>query len=67
MNSYSTKDGETWDSIAYRLFSDSFMMDQLLESNKYLYYDTITFEDGDIITIPDNVIKESAIIENPWK
>ncbi|WP_405329515.1 phage tail protein [Fibrobacter sp.] len=66
MNTYSTKEGETWDSIAYDLFDDSFAMDTLLEANDYEYYDTVTFSDGDVIQIPQQAIMESAIIPNPW-
>lgn len=66
MNTYSCKDGQTWDYVSYLVFKDSFMLDEMLKANSYEYSDTITFGDGDIINIPDNVIKESAIINNPW-
>lgn len=66
MNTYSTKEGETWDSIAYDLFDDSFVMDNVLEANAYDFYDVLTFDDGDVLSIPAKVIKESAIISNPW-
>ena len=66
MTTYTCKNGETWDSIAYDLFADGFVMDSLLEANDYEYYDTVTFEDGNVIQIPQQAIMESAIIPNPW-
>jgi len=66
MTEYTAKNGETWDSIAYDIFSDGFAMDTLLEANDYEYYDTVTFADGDVIQIPQQAIMESAIIPNPW-
>lgn len=66
MTEYTAKNGETWDSIAYDIFSDGFSMDNLLEANDYEYYDTVKFSDGDVIQIPQQAIMESAIIPNPW-
>lgn len=66
MTEYTTKNGETWDSIAYDTFSDGFAMDNLLEANDYAYYDTVTFSDGDVIQISQQAVMESAIIPNPW-
>lgn len=66
MTEYTAKNGETWDSIAYDIFSDGFAMDMLLEANDYAYYDTVTFADGDVIQIPQQAVVESAIIPNPW-
>lgn len=66
MTEYTAKNGETWDSIAYDIFSDGFAMDTLLEANDYEYYDTVTFSDGDTLEIPQQAVVESAIISNPW-
>lgn len=64
---YTTILGDTWDSIAYRLFEDSKAYDTLLELNLE-YYDTVIFSAGIKIKYQDNIIiKSHEETVPPWR
>lgn len=63
---YDAKDGQTWDYVAYLTTGDEMSMDAIISNNDYYYSNVVTFEDGDIVEIPDMVIQEVAIIPSPW-
>lgn len=52
---YATVLGDTWDTIAYKLFGDSKLYNPLLELNQE-YSDVVMFEAGIKIKYQDNVI-----------
>lgn len=67
MRIYNCNQNETWDYISYLIFNDEFQMDLLLENNDYYYSDCLSFDLGDSIVIPDDVVLEQAIIKAPWE
>lgn len=52
---YTTVLGDTWDTIAYKLFGDSKLYNPLLELNQE-YSDVVMFEAGIKIKYQDNVV-----------
>lgn len=63
---YMTHKGQTWDYVAYQTTGEEMAMDAIISANEYYYSDVITFDDGDILNIPDVVIQEVAVIPSPW-
>lgn len=63
---YRTHNGQTWDYVAYQTTGEEMAMDAIILANDYYYSDVITFDDGDILNIPDVVIQEVAVIPSPW-
>ena len=63
---YTTKSGDTWDSIAYKLMGDENLTPILIEANQ-AYIRTIIFKSGVNLVIPQ--VKESIANDNlpPWK
>lgn len=66
---YTTKQGDTWDKIAYsELGSESYMSD-LIEAN-FAHRLTTVFPSGTVLTLPEITNTVSATIEDnlpPWK
>lgn len=64
---YTTILGDTWDSIAYKLFGDSKTYENLLENN-IEYQDTLIFQAGIKIKYQDNS-EVKIYTENlpPWR
>lgn len=64
---YTTILGDTWDSIAYKLFGDSKAYENLLENN-IEYQDTLIFQAGIKIKYQDNS-EVKIYTENlpPWR
>jgi hypothetical protein len=67
MKIYNCNQGETWDYISYIIFGDEFKMDLLMEQNQYYHSDTLSFEFGDTINIPEYLVIENSIIKSPWE
>jgi phage tail protein X len=63
---YTTSQGDTWDSIAYKLYSKGAMMTILMIANQTLI-DTVIFEAGVTITVPDISAAETSSTLPPWK
>lgn len=58
--------GETWDSIAFKYYSDEFQASTLMNANA-LHLDKLIFEGGEVLTIPE--IEETATVDTlpPWR
>ena len=64
---YTTVLGDTWDTIAYKLFGDSKLYNPLLELNQE-YYDVVMFEAGIKIKYQDNVVIDNINDKlPPWR
>lgn len=64
---YTTILGDTWDSIAYKLFEDSKLYNSLLELNPE-YSDVVIFSAGISIKYQDNIgIKSYDEEVPPWR
>lgn len=66
MQTYITKSGDTWDSIAFWLYGDEQLAKVLIEANT-TYIKTIIFKGGVSLKVPE--IVPEAKINNlpPWK
>ncbi len=65
METYKTRQGDTWDTIAHNQLGDVAFTDQLMMLNgKYLDY--YTFPTGIILTLPD-MEKKQETVPVPWK
>lgn len=49
---YTTQYGDTWDLISYDLFGTESRMDLLMQAN-YEHSDTLIFDSGIVLTVPD--------------
>ena len=49
---YKTRDGDKYDLISFREYGSEYHRDIINDANP-LYYDTVRFEDGTLLTIPD--------------
>lgn len=67
MKIYKCNQGETWDYVSYIVFGDEFKMDLLLEQNQYYHSETLSFDFGDSINIPESLVIENSIIKSPWE
>lgn len=63
---YTTKQGDTWDAIAFRVYGDETMTGWLMQNN-FPYLDTFVFDAGVILQTPDSP-KKSSINNAPiWR
>ena len=51
-STYTTIQGDMWDSIAYKLYGDEKHMNILAEANGHLL-DVLVFSAGTVLTVPD--------------
>ena len=65
MKTYTTKQGDMWDSIAYRQMGSCEYTNELMRANRQLL-DYYTFPAGIVLTIPD-VSAEASSTAPPWK
>lgn len=65
MKTYTTKQGDMWDSIAYQQMGSCDYANELMRANRQLL-DYYTFPAGIVITIPD-VSAEASSTAPPWK
>ena len=63
-SNYKTMQGDTWDSIAYRLWGKENLMHQLILANPD-YTDMLIFPAGTVLAVPD---VETSAVGNlpPW-
>lgn len=67
MKTYTTKQGDAWDSIAYSQCGDSLAMDKLLLANQQ-YIDYYTFPAGIVLNIPEvDSGEQPSLAPPPWK
>lgn len=64
-NTYTTVQGDMWDSIAYRLYGDEGGMNALIAANPS-YIDVMVFPAGVVLAVP-NYIKPTANTLPPWR
>ena len=58
MRTYTTIQGDTFDSIAFRMFGDEAYMEKLIKAN-WEHADTLVFSSGTTLIIPE--IEESSV------
>jgi len=61
---YITEAGDTWDIIAYNVLGDEKRINEILDLNTK-YIDTVIFEAGIMIQIPENIKTEK--IFSSWR
>lgn len=66
MKYYKAVCGDTWDSIAYKVFGDEFQFVYIMQANREIA-DVIMFNGGESIVIPDVITLQNHIIESPWQ
>ena len=62
---YTTKQGDCWDMIAFKVLGSERYMSQLLEANKK-YRETYIFPAGVVLTIPE-ITEEVESTAPPWR
>lgn len=62
---YTTKQGDTWDDIAYQLYGDEKGMTALIEANEN-YRDYVIFPAGLVLKVP-NYEKITEKTTPPWR
>lgn len=66
MSTYTTKQGDMWDGIAYEMYGDVNFTDVLINANleyRYIYI----FSDGVVLDVPDVEDRITADDLPPWK
>ena len=66
MSTYTTKQGDMWDSISYQVYGDVKFTDVLINANpeyRYIYI----FSEGVILDVPDVEDRITADDLPPWK
>jgi phage tail protein X len=64
-NTYTTKQGDMWDAIAYKVYGSEYLMHTLMDANPD-HITTVIFSAGIVLLVPDLV---STTPQNlpPWK
>lgn len=57
----------TWDMIAYNSGYSEFSMDSIMAENPFEYSDIVTFDGGENIKVPTQIIIEETTIKPPWE
>lgn len=67
MNTYTTIQGDMWDSIAYRLLGNAAYADRLMRANRQ-YLGFYIFPAGIVLTLPE-IPRSSSVSASlpPWK
>lgn len=63
---YIASRGDTWDSIAFKVYGDEFLCDDLCAANSRTLEGVIMFEGGEHVTIPDRLTVKTSVIKAPW-
>ena len=66
MEMYTATDGESWDSIAYKLYKDEFKSTDIIAENPRLS-DIIIFKGGEKIKLPESVDDTTPQTLAPWR
>lgn len=64
-STYTTRAGDTWDIIAYRVYGDEFRMSDLQAANPDLL-GTVVFSAGVVLSVP-TIEAPAATTLPPWK
>ena len=67
MKTYIATNGDTWDSIAYKVYGDEFLCDQLRDANAHDLDGTVVFEGGERVQIPEKLASQVTLIKAPWE
>lgn len=62
---YTTIQGDMWDTVAYKIYSNEKLMAELIEANP-AHRNTIIFSGGVSLTVPDVEVKLPSSLP-PWK
>lgn len=63
---YTTIQGDTWDSIAYKAVGSEYAMVEIMKANKQ-YLGTLIFDGGVELVIPESAKKANIVnISSPW-
>ena len=65
LNTYTTVSGDTWDTIAYKVWGNEMNMDSLIKANLE-HKDTYIFSAGVTLTLPEISLEVSESLP-PWK
>lgn len=65
LNTYTTKSGDTWDSVAYKAYGNEMYMDTLIKAN-IEHKDTYIFPAGVTLSLPEIDLEVSDSLP-PWK
>lgn len=65
MATYRTKQGDTWDGIAFLAFGDEAYMQELMRLNR-AHIDTLVFDAGVLLELPERTADVPAGLP-PWK
>ena len=62
---YVCANGDMWDSIAYRLYGDEFMLPEIMKANR-AYARVLTFEGGEVLNVPIRVENPLVVVTAPF-
>ena len=62
---YVCANGDMWDSIAYRLYGDEFMLPEIMKANR-TYARVLTFEGGEVLNVPIRVENPLVVVTAPF-
>jgi len=62
---YTTKQGDMWDAIAYKVYGNEYKMHYLMDANK-AHVETVIFPAGLKLTVPTLSASETTNLP-PWK
>ncbi len=65
LDTYTTKSGDTWDTVAYKVWGDEMYMDTLIKANLG-HKDTFIFPAGVVLALPEIGLEVSDSLP-PWK
>lgn len=66
MSTYTTKQGDMWDGIAYQMYGDVNFTDVLINANPE-YREVYIFSEGAVLDVPEVEERISADDLPPWK
>ncbi len=65
VDTYTTKQGDMWDMIAYEVYGDEYKMHYLMDANKK-YVETVIFPAGVTLVVPGLSATQTTNLP-PWK
>lgn len=65
-NTYTAAAGDTWASIAFKLWTEETLMWKLIEANP-LRTDTVVFEGGEVLKVPEIQETDLKAALPPWR
>lgn len=66
MNTYTTKQGDMWDSISKKLYGSEIYAINLMQANP-THMATLVFTAGVVLTVPDIEVASSSATLPPWR